>query len=114
MQNDEKRADTADEKREALFFESSGWRNIMDRTMNEKQLTGLLKYSEADICDFKERIYHLEEEGSKISFLKDILAMANTIRYKPAYIIVGIRQKMGVTSWLELTLISMKITLNLL
>lgn len=67
----------------------------MGRTLTEKRLTELLKYSEADICDFKERIYCIEEEGSKISFLKDILSMANTIRYEPAYIIIGVRQKDG-------------------
>lgn len=67
----------------------------MGRTLTEKRLTELLKYSEADICDYKERIYHIEEEESKISFLKDILSMANTIRYEPAYIIIGIRQKDG-------------------
>lgn len=67
----------------------------MGRTLTEKRLTELLKYSEADICDFKERIYCIEEEGSKISFLKDILSMTNTIRYEPAYIIIGVRQKDG-------------------
>ena len=67
----------------------------MERTLTEKRLTELLKYSEADICDFKEKIYNIEEEGSKVSFLKDILAMANTIRYEPAYIIIGVRQKDG-------------------
>lgn len=67
----------------------------MARTLTEKRLTELLKYSEADICDFKETIYHIEDDVSKISFLKDILAMSNTIRYEPAYIIIGIRQKDG-------------------
>ena len=67
----------------------------MGRTLTEKRLTELLKYSEADICDFKETIYHIEDDVSKISFLKDILAMSNTIRYEPAYIIIGIRQKDG-------------------
>ena len=67
----------------------------MTRTLTEKRLTELLKYSEADICDFKDRIYHIEDEESKISFLKDILSMANTIRYESAYIIIGVRQKDG-------------------
>ncbi|MBQ8982442.1 MAG: ATP-binding protein [Lachnospiraceae bacterium] len=67
----------------------------MSRTLTEERLTELLKYSEADICDFKERIYNIGEEKSKISFLKDILAMANTIRYEAAYIIVGVCQKDG-------------------
>lgn len=67
----------------------------MERTLNEKRLTELLKYSEADICDFKERIYNIEDEGSKISFLKDVLSMANTVRYESAYIIIGVRQKDG-------------------
>lgn len=67
----------------------------MDRTLTEKRLTELLKYSEADICDFKVKIYHIEDEGSKISFLKDILSMVNTIRYEPAYIVIGVRQRDG-------------------
>lgn len=67
----------------------------MSRTLTEKRLTELLKYSEADICDFKERIYNIEDEGSKVSFLKDILSMVNTIRYEPAYIIIGVCQKDG-------------------
>lgn len=71
------------------------WRDSMTRTLTEKRLTELLKYSEADICDFKDRIYHIEDKGSKISFLKDILSMANTIRYESAYIIIGVRQKDG-------------------
>lgn len=67
----------------------------MGRTLTEKKLTELLKYSEADICDFKEKIYHIEDEESRISFLKDILSIANTIRYEPAYIIIGVRQRDG-------------------
>lgn len=67
----------------------------MTRTLNENKLMELLKYSEADICDFKEKIYNLSDENSKISFLKDILSMSNTIRYEPAYIIIGVRQKDG-------------------
>ena len=73
----------------------------MSRTLTEKRLTELLKYSEADICDFKERIYRIEDEGSKISFLKDILSMANTIRYEPAYIVIGVRQKDGHNEFLD-------------
>ena len=73
----------------------------MSRTLTEKRLTELLKYSEADICDFKERIYNIEDEGSKVSFLKDILSMANTIRYEPAYIIIGICQKDGHNEFLD-------------
>ena len=63
--------------------------------ITEEKLNGLLKYSETNICDFKEQIYHIENEASKVSFLKDVLSMANTIRYEPAYIIVGVRQKDG-------------------
>lgn len=73
----------------------------MSRTLTEKKLAELLKYSEADTCDFKERIYNIQDEGSKVSFLKDILSMANTIRYEPAYIIIGIRQKDGHNEFLD-------------
>ncbi|MDD3414427.1 MAG: ATP-binding protein [Lachnospiraceae bacterium] len=67
----------------------------MEKTLTENRLSALLKYSEADICDFKEKIYDIGDENSKISFLKDILSMANTIRYESAYIIIGVRQKDG-------------------
>lgn len=73
----------------------------MNRTLTEKRLTELLKYSEADVCDFKETIYHMDDSVSKISFLKDILAMSNTIRYEPAYIIIGIRQKDGHNDFID-------------
>jgi hypothetical protein len=67
----------------------------VERTLTDERLTELLKYSEADTCDFKKNIYSIGDENSKISFLKDILSMANTIRYEPAYIIIGIKQKDG-------------------
>lgn len=73
----------------------------MGRTLTEKRLAEFLKSSEVDICDFKESIYHMEDKGSRISFLKDILAMSNTIRYEPAYIIVGIRQKDGHNEFID-------------
>lgn len=67
----------------------------MERTLNETKLSELLKYSESSCCDFKERIYSLEDNHSKTSFLKDILAMANTVRTGSAYIIIGVRQRDG-------------------
>jgi hypothetical protein len=73
----------------------------MERTMTEKKLAELLKYSETETCDFKEEIYRVEENDSKVSFLKDVLAMANTIRYEPAYIVVGVRQKGGHNSFVD-------------
>ena len=73
----------------------------MNRTLTEKRLEELLKYSEADICDFKERLYHMEDERGRISFLKDILSMANTIRYEPAYIVIGVRQKDGHNEFID-------------
>lgn len=47
----------------------------MNRTLNEKTLKELLNYSETTICDFKEQNYNIKDDKSKVSFLKDILAM---------------------------------------
>ena len=71
------------------------------KTLTEVRLAELLKYSEVDICDFKEQIYDITDQKSKTSFLKDILAMSNTIRYEPAYIIIGIKQKDGHNEFID-------------
>lgn len=73
----------------------------MNRTLNEKKLTELLNYSETTICDFKEQNYNIKDDKSKVSFLKDILAMANTIRDSSAYIIIGVRQKDGHNEFID-------------
>ena len=73
----------------------------MERTLNELKLSELLNYSESKDCDFKEQIYSLNDDQSKISFLKDILAMANTVRTGPAYIIVGIKQRNGHSTFID-------------
>lgn len=73
----------------------------MERTLNELKLSELLNYSESKDCDFKEQIYSLNDDQSKISFLKDILAMANTVRTGPAYIIVGIKQRNGHNTFID-------------
>ena len=69
--------------------------NIMIKSMTEAKLDNLLSYSESCICDFKREIYHMDREDDKISFLKDILSMANTIRDDSAYIIIGVVQHDG-------------------
>lgn len=73
----------------------------MERTLNELKLSELLNYSESEDCDFKEQIYSMNDEQSKISFLKDILAMANTVRTGPAYIIIGVKQRNGHNEFID-------------
>lgn len=67
----------------------------MERTMNIALMENLLASTESATCDFKKEIYNMEEENGRISFLKDILSMANTIREESAYIIIGVQQKDG-------------------
>ena len=68
----------------------------MEYTMTESKMDKVLAYSESATCDFKWEIYRMEVEESKISFLKDILSMANTIREESAYIIIGVKQQDGI------------------
>ncbi|MBN1964613.1 MAG: ATP-binding protein [Anaerolineae bacterium] len=53
-------------------------------------LRELLAENEGTVLDFKAAPYHFDDERSTSKFIKDILAMANTPRDEPAYIIVGV------------------------
>lgn len=67
----------------------------MEHTMNDVLMAELLSTSESRVCDFKIQIYDMQEEASRVSFLKDILSIANTIRDEIGYIIVGVKQDNG-------------------
>lgn len=60
--------------------------------MEEKQLRQLLKGDERELVDFKRDFYDSEGKDGKVSFVKDILAMANSCRNIDAYILCGIEQ----------------------
>lgn len=55
----------------------------------------LLKCQEADDLDFKSEQYRLDNNQRKSQFIKDIVAMANTPRAGPAYIVIGVAEKAG-------------------
>ena len=57
--------------------------------MTENEFQQLIRRSEGQTLDFKEDGYDLKNSRNK--FIKDVLAMANTPREQPAYIVFGVR-----------------------
>ncbi len=51
----------------------------------------LIEQPESETLDFKAEPHRLDNDHFKSKFIKDILAMANTIRNTPAYIVVGVK-----------------------
>lgn len=63
--------------------------------MCDNLMEELLATSESRICDFKIKIYNMHDSDNRISFLKDILSIFNTIRDEIGYIIVGVKKEDG-------------------
>ena len=64
--------------------------------MEDRQLVeNLLERQESDDLDFKSGQYNLANSHGKSKFIKDIVAMANTPRSGPAYILVGVQEQSG-------------------
>ena len=64
--------------------------------MEDRQLIeSLLKRQESDDLDFKSDQYNFDDSNGKSKFIKDIVAMANTPRSGPAYILVGVQEQSG-------------------
>ena len=64
--------------------------------MEDQQLVAnLLNRQESDDLDFKSGPYNLDNHRGKSKFIKDIVAMANTPRNGPAYILVGVQERSG-------------------
>ena len=61
---------------------------------DQKLVDGLLKRQESDNLDFKSK-YNFDNAERKSKFIKDIVAMANTPRSGPAYILVGVQEQSG-------------------
>ena len=59
--------------------------------VDETALKELFTRQEGPILDFKRDIYRFDTDYHISEFLKDILAMANTRRDEPAYIIMGVK-----------------------
>ena len=64
--------------------------------MVDRQLVeDLLERQESDDLDFKSGQYNLANNQGKSKFIKDIVAMANTPRSGPAYILLGVQEQSG-------------------
>ena len=64
--------------------------------MDDRQLVDkLLEGQESDVLDFKGGQYDFTDAQGKSKFIKDIVAMANTPRSGPAYILVGVHERSG-------------------
>ena len=59
--------------------------------MNEYEFRQLIGRAESETLDFKEEVYDFGKPQSRDSFIKDVLAMANTPREQPAHIVFGVR-----------------------
>ncbi len=62
---------------------------------NQKLITNLLNREESDDLDYKSEMYNLDTNRKKSEFIKDIIAMANTPRNRPAYILMGVAEQSG-------------------
>ena len=63
--------------------------------MDDQELVRqLLKLQESDELDFKSGQYRLDNNHLKSEFIKDIVAMANTLRERPAYILLGVKDNL--------------------
>ena len=64
--------------------------------MEDPQLIeNLLARQESDVLDFKSGQYNFNSNHGKSRFIKDIVAMANTPRSGPAYILLGVQEQAG-------------------
>ena len=64
--------------------------------MDDQQLIkNLLDRQESDDLDFKLGQYDFTDTRAKSKFIKDLVAMANTPRSGPAYILVGVEEQAG-------------------
>ena len=59
--------------------------------MEENQLKQLIGRTENETLDFKEDGYNIQSPRGRGDFIKDLLAMANTPRDRPAHIVFGVR-----------------------
>ena len=61
----------------------------------KRLISELLERQESDDLDFKSKQYNLDNARQRSKFVKDIIAMANTPRIGPAYILLGVTEHAG-------------------
>jgi predicted HTH transcriptional regulator len=57
--------------------------------VTENEFRALIGRAEGETLDFKEDGYDLQ--NARNAFIKDVLAMANTPRERPAHVVLGVR-----------------------
>ena len=62
---------------------------------HQELIANLLNREESDDLDYKSAMYNLDTKRKKSEFIKDIVAMANTPRNSPAYILIGVAEQSG-------------------
>ncbi len=63
----------------------------LGQPMTVKDLKGLIATGESDLIEFKEKWYDLSVKEGKAIFVKDVLALANTVRPEaPGYLLIGV------------------------
>src|SRR5436309_6327670 len=60
--------------------------------VNEEQFRSLLQRMEDETLDFKAQGYNITDEDSRLSFVKDVLSMANTPRDTTSFIVLGVKK----------------------
>ncbi len=64
-------------------------------TEDQELIEHLLGRQESDDLDYKSGQYNFASNRGKSKFIKDIVAMANTPRSGPAYILIGVQEQSG-------------------
>ena len=67
--------------------------HVIERSVDvkEDEFRQLIGRAENETLDFKEDGYAIQNPGGRGDFIKDLLAMANTPRERPAHIVFGVR-----------------------
>ena len=60
--------------------------------IDEPSLVSLLKRMEDETLDFKSTAYDIRSEDSRLTFVKDVLCMANTPRDTSSFIVLGVKK----------------------
>ncbi len=60
--------------------------------IDREKFLSLVPQSEGPTLDFKATSYNLHEDGGKVSFVKDVLCMANTPREGTSFIVLGVKK----------------------
>lgn len=61
----------------------------------EQELLNLLNDNERELHDFKSQQYSWQNDTDKSKLVKDIISFSNRVKFRPAYIIIGVKEEGG-------------------